>query len=497
MSIFSTKASTHLHLIFQLFLGLLLTLSLVGCEGRNTLNQLEQIRQRGEIRVGTLYGPTSYYQRDEVAQGFDYELAQSYADWLGVTLSIVPVNSTHELLDLLQRNKLDLAAAALMVTPERRAHFRFGPGFYQVSPKLVYRNGSNKPASLAEVNGNLMVAAGSSAEDLLKAISKQHPSLTWRTHPDADVEELLKKVSDGEIDYTVVQDTVLARTQRYYPELAEGLTLAKNQTVAWAMNRRADDSLYASVIDFFGQRFMDGAIAKLDEKYFGHVQNFDFVDTRTFLQRAKSLLPKYQALFQTHAREMDWRLLAAISYQESHWDPQARSATGVRGMMMLTNPTAKAMGVNDRTHPEESIKGGALYLQQMMAKVPDSVQNDEKVWFALTAYNIGYGHMMDALRLTKSLGKNPDAWSDVKEVLPLLQQSRWHRKVRFGYARGSEARNYVNNVRQYYQSLLWLDNERQKAQQRERLDNDSDPESSTPPARPTAIADIVTQITRR
>ncbi|MGL5973712.1 MAG: membrane-bound lytic murein transglycosylase MltF, partial [Aeromonas sobria] len=296
----------------------------------------------------------------------------------------------------------------------------------------------------------------------------------------------------GKIDYTVVQDTVLARTQRYYPELTEGLTLAQKQTVAWAMSKLPDDSLYASVIDFFGQRFMDGAIAKLDEKYFGHVQNFDFVDTRTFLKRAKSLLPKYQSLFQTHAKNIDWRLLAAISYQESHWDPQARSYTGVRGMMMLTEPTAKAMGVNNRLHPEQSIKGGSLYLQQMMEKVPDSVPDDEKVWFALTAYNIGYGHMMDARRLTKDLGKNPDAWSDVKEVLPLLQQARWHRKVRYGYARGSEARNYVNNVRQYYQSLLWLDNEQQKAHQRERLDNDSEPEIAE---RPTVIAEVVRQIT--
>ena len=133
------------------------------------------------------------------------------------------------------------------------------------------------------------------------------------------------------------------------------MTLAKNQTVAWAMTKLPDDSLYASIIDFFGQRFMDGAIAKLDEKYFGHVQNFDFVDTRTFMQRAKSLLPKYQDLFKTHANLVDWRLLAAISYQESHWDPEARSYTGVRGMMMLTEPTAKAMGVNNRLHPEESI----------------------------------------------------------------------------------------------------------------------------------------------
>ncbi len=358
MPIFSTKVLTYLRCIFRLFIGLLLTLTLVGCDFYSPSSQLEQIRQRGEIRVGTIYGPTSYYQRDDLAQGFDYELAQHYAEWLGVKLTIIPVNTTDELVTLLKKGKVDLAAAAIMVTQERRELFRFGPGFYQVSPKLVYRNGKPKPASLNDIKGKLVVAAGSTGEDLLKEMSKENPKLTWSTSHNADVEELLKQVVDGKIDYTVVQDTVLARTQRYYPELTEGLTLAQKQTVAWAMSKLPDDSLYASVIDFFGQRFMDGAIAKLDEKYFGHVQNFDFVDTRTFLQRAKSLLPKYQPLFQTHAKNIDWRLLAAISYQESHWDPQARSYTGVRGMMMLTEPTAKAMGVNDRLHPEESIKGG-------------------------------------------------------------------------------------------------------------------------------------------
>lgn len=495
MPIFSTKVLTYLRCIFRLFIGLMLTLALGGCDFYTPSSQLEQIRQRGEIRVGTLYGPTSYYQRDDIAQGFDYELAKNYADWLGVKLTIVPVNTADELVALLQKDKLDLAAAAIMVTPERRALLRFGPGFYQVSPKLVYRNGKPKPASLNDIKGKLVVAAGSSGEDLLKELSKDYPNLNWSTRADADVEDLLKQVVKEEIDYTIVQDTVLARTQRYYPELTDGLTLAQQQTVAWAMTKLPDDSLYASVIDFFGQRFMDGAIAKLDEKYFGHVQNFDFVDTRTFLKRAKSLLPKYQHLFQAYAKNIDWRLLAAISYQESHWDPQARSYTGVRGMMMLTEPTAKAMGVNDRTHPEESIKGGARYLEQMMAKVPDSVPEDEKVWFALTAYNIGYGHMMDARRLTKELGKNPDAWGDVKEVLPLLQQARWHRKVRYGYARGGEARNYVNNVRQYYQSLLWLDNEQQKDLQRESLDLDDD-SPSEPVERPTIIAEVVSRITQ-
>lgn len=130
MPIFSTRVLTYLRCIFRLFIGMMLTLALAGCDFYHPSSQLEQIRQRGEIRVGTLYGPTSYYQRDDTALGFDYELAQLYADWLGVKLTIVPAYSTAELVEQLQKGKLDLAAAAIVVTPERRKLFRFGPGFY-------------------------------------------------------------------------------------------------------------------------------------------------------------------------------------------------------------------------------------------------------------------------------------------------------------------------------------------------------------------------------
>ncbi|MGY3927724.1 membrane-bound lytic murein transglycosylase MltF [Aeromonas simiae] len=470
-----------------------ISLLLAGCNSSQPTSQLEQIRARGELRVGTIYGPTSFYQRDDSNLGYDYELAQEYADWLGVKLVMLPQESTQALEKGLTDGSLDMAAGALAITSERRTRMRFGPAYYQVSPKLVYRQGARKPKDFDDLQGELVIAAGSASEEQLRELKRRYPALSWNVSKDADSEELLRQVAEGKIGYTVVHDTVLARIQRYYPDLAEGLTLGSNYPIGWAMAQLPDDSLYASVIDFFGQRFLDGTIAQLDEKYFGHVQNFDFVDTRAFLQRAKTLLPKYQKLFQTHAGSLDWRLLAALSYQESHWDPNARSYTGVRGMMMLTENTAKAMGVKDRTHPEESIQGGARYLLQLLEQVPDSVPEDERFWFALTAYNIGYGHMMDARRLAKLQGKSPDSWSDVKEVLPLLQESRWHSKVRYGYARGGEARNYVNNVRQYYQSLLWLDNEQQKIRQRERQMEQSeslatDAPSSTPMGTPILAA---------
>lgn len=457
-SLFNTRVNLLILLIGVLFLS--------ACGQEVGQNQLNEIKRRGELRVGTLYSSTTYRLLDSAPTGLDYELAKRFADSLGVRLKIVPAFQTQQLFDLLSHGKVDLIAAALMVTPKRLQWLRFTPSYYLVQQKLVYRNGRPRPGSLADIKDPIVVIKGSSHEDLLQRLSQQVDNLPWQVRAEGDSEALLREVSEGKIAYTIVDDTLLAQNQRFYPELAEAMTLSPPTPVGWALSRREDDTLYAALIDFFGQRQQDGTLAKLDEKYFGHVQTFDYVDTHTFLKRVKEILPKYRQWFESYAQGLDWRLLAAISYQESHWNEAARSYTGVRGLMMLTLDTAKDLGIADRKDPEQSIKGGAAYLRQLIDKVPDSVPKDEKIWFALVAYNMGYGHMLDARRLTKLRGGNPDAWRDLKNTLPLLHEAQWYSKTRYGYARGREARLYVNNIRRYYQSLRMYDATQRQQEER-------------------------------
>ncbi|MGL4958395.1 MAG: membrane-bound lytic murein transglycosylase MltF, partial [Plesiomonas sp.] len=218
-----------------------------------------------------------------------------------------------------------------------------------------------------------------------------------------------------------------------------------------------------AMLDFMSNIVEDGTLARLEEKYFGHIDEFDYVDTRTFLAQIEKTLPQYQKLFEQYAGELDWRLLAAVAYQESHWNPDATSPTGVRGLMMLTRPTASSVGVNDRTDPEQSIRGGSDYLSRLLDKIPETIPEDERAWFALSAYNIGFGHMMDARRLTKLQGGNPDSWTDVKQRLPMLSQKRYYTQTRYGFARGGEAYRYVENIRRYTQSLVGYDQAQQLA----------------------------------
>ena len=207
--------------------------------------------------------------------------------------------------------------------------------------------------------------------------------------------------------------------------------------------------------DWFDNIEDNGFLDSWRERYFGHVEIFDYVDIRAFHRRIKHRLPKYKKTFVKAAEKykLPWTLLAAQGYQESHWRDNAKSPTGVRGIMMLTLNTAKSVGVKSRLDPVQSIYGGAKYLRRMIKRIPDSVHEDDRVWYALAAYNVGFGHLRDARTLAERLGKNPDRWVDLKEVLPLLAQKQYYKTLKYGYARGTEPVRYVQRIRNYRQVL--------------------------------------------
>ena len=249
----------------------------------------------------------------------------------------------------------------------------------------------------------------------------------------------------------------MAINSRYYPEISIGFTIKKPEPLAWAVKKQGDHSLLASLVEFFGDVNHDGTLLALDDKYYGHIESFNYVDTRTFIKAIEKTLPTYRPLFEKYSEDIDWRLLAAISYQESHWNPKARSYTGVRGMMMLTLPTARQMGVKSRLDPEQSIRGGAKYITSLIKRMPERIPMPDRVWFALASYNVGFGHLNDARIITQQQGGDPDRWVEVKTRLPLLKQKKYYKKTKFGYARGDEPVNYVENIRRYYDTLQWFD----------------------------------------
>jgi membrane-bound lytic murein transglycosylase F len=454
------KKVTFNKLLADLFL--LSSLLLSGCKSESSPASLQRIIDRGYITVGTLYGNTSYYLDAEGPAGFEYELAKKYAAHLGVELKMMPSYNLNELFEQLNSGEVDLLAAGLSVTDDRLQKYRFAPSYDDVSQKLVFKQGNIRPRELSDLTGKLAIVAESSHVESLTALKQSSPALTWSVSHELDSEELLLSVLSGEIDYTVVDSNTLAMNRRYYPEISIGFTIRKADPLAWMLSQNSDDTILGSLIEFFGQVHHNGVLLALDDKYYGHIEEFNYVDTRMFIKAIENKLPKYQSLFKKYGQEMDWRLLAAISYQESHWEPHARSFTGVRGMMMLTLPTAKQMGIESRLDAEQSIRGGAKYIKQLIDRMPARVPEPDRLWFALASYNIGLGHLNDARTITKQQGGDPDRWVEVKERLPLLKQKKYYKKTRYGYARGDEPINYVENIRRYYDTLTWMDNQTKK-----------------------------------
>ncbi|MGS2721859.1 membrane-bound lytic murein transglycosylase MltF [Paraglaciecola aestuariivivens] len=444
-------------------------LVLASCNEIKQSSSLAEVLEAGVLKVGTTYGLTTYYNGATGPVGFEYELALGFADYLGVKLEVFPYYNLDELFPQLENQHLDLIAAGISVSPQRFEAFKFGPGYQSVSEKLVFKQGKDWPRSVSDLNGELVIAAGSSHHDSLLALQQEYNQLSWQVTDDSDMEELLEMVLNEELDYTVADSNILALMRRRFPELAIGFSISPEQDIAWAVNKNRDDSLLSALIEYFGMIQNNGTFAALEDKYFGHVRQFNYVDTRAFIKRAKEVLPKYKNWFMQYSGDLDWRLLAAMSYQESHWRPNAKSVTGVRGMMMLTLATAKDLGIVSRLDPEQSIKGGAQYLSSILKRIPDRIEYPDRLWFALASYNVGLGHLEDARVLTQKQGGNPDLWVDVKIRLLQLRQKKYYKTTRYGYARGNEAVQYVDNIRRYYDTLVWLDE-----QQASELETDSE-----------------------
>ncbi|MFO7763676.1 MAG: membrane-bound lytic murein transglycosylase MltF [Wenzhouxiangellaceae bacterium] len=438
---------------------LAVALLLVATSGHHRLTELERIRERDKLVMLTINGATTYYLGPNGEAGFEYDLAHRFAEYIGVPLEVLTLPSVDALLPTLERRRGDFAAANLSRTPERQRRVRFGPVYDTVNPVVVYRRGSRRPRSPEDMtDGKLAIIGGTSYVEFLEPLRERY-GLEWETRESASIEDLLEAVSREAIDYTIVDSNILDLNRRYFPAVRRAFEIENEQSLAWAARLKSDDTLVQKMREFFTLPRTSTALTQLRARYFSHVEDYQSVGTFTFMQQMRQRLPDVRPLLEQAAEitGLDWRLLAAVSYQESHWNPTAVSRTGVRGLMMLTRPTARQLGIDDRNDPEQSALGGARYLQSMIDRLPERIEHPDRLWLALAAYNIGLGHLEDARVLTERQGGDPDRWVDVRERLPLLTQKQWFSQTRFGYARGYEAANYVENIRTFYEILVWMD----------------------------------------
>jgi len=388
---------------------------------------------------------------------FERELARLFAEQLHVTLETVPLPQD-EVLAALRKHQAHLAATPLRIE-NNPAALQFGPSYQSVRELLVCNSDRPRIKNLADLSGRkLIVEAGSAHEVALREAQANLPSLHWQTDHDLTTQDLLAEVGEGSLDCAAANELQFADARNYHPNLEAELDIVPPSKLAWGFPGDADPDLIKQVQIFFTSIQQDGTLHRLLDRYYGHNNRLDKMDAAAFITGINTVLPRFRRMFEEAATLTgeDWRLLAALAYRESQWNPLATSYTNVRGMMMLTGDTADQMNVSNRLDARESILAGAEYLLLLKEQMPDRITEPDRTWLALAAYNQGYSHLEDARILTKRAGLNPDSWSDVKKWMPLLNRPNYYKTLKHGYARGGEAVILVESIRSYYDMLKRL-----------------------------------------
>lgn len=415
--------------------------------------QLAPPQETGVLEVATRNGATTYYlDRHQNPIGPEFSLVSRFAESKGWTVNWTMHDSTAEVLQALEAGNTHLAAAGLTHLPSRTERFTRGPAHTEITEQLVchrdMRPMPRKPESMPEVS--IAVTADSSYVETLNKLASEHEGITFTEDDGRTTEVLLSEVAEQDIDCTVADSNIVQVMRRHFPHLEVAMNLTQGNNLGWYLPAGSDD-LAGSTREWMNSTDGDEAIGYIESRYYAYIGEFDFVDLRALNRRIDERLPDFIDRFAEAETTtgMPADLLAALSYQESHWDPAAVSPTGVRGIMMLTRNTAESLGVMDRLDPVAAIDGGARYLADRHRRLPETIPEPDRTFLALASYNIGRGHLLDARQLARELGKNPDSWDDMKEVLPLKADKRYYPSTRYGYARGYEPVHYVQRIRNY------------------------------------------------
>jgi membrane-bound lytic murein transglycosylase F len=389
---------------------------------------------------------------------FERELVRLLAEQLHLTVELIPLPQ-NQVLTALRKHQAHLAAIPLRIE-NNPAVIQFGPSYQSVRELLVCNSSMPRIRELTDLRGKeLVVAAGSAHEVALREAQTNLPSLQWQTDRDLSTQDLLAEVGEGGLDCVAANELQFADARNYHPDLVAELDIVPPSQLAWGFPGNVDSDLLKQVRIFFTAIQQDGTLHRLLDRYYGHNNRLRKMDAAAFISGINTVLPHFRRMFEEAATITgeDWRLLAALAYQESQWNPLATSYTNVRGIMMLTGDTADQMNVSNRLDARESILAGARYLQQLKEQLPDRIPEPDRTWMALAAYNQGSSHLEDARILTSRAGKNPDSWADVKKWMPMLGQPKYYKTLKHGYARGGEAVILVESVRSYYGMLQRLE----------------------------------------
>ncbi len=417
-------------------------------------NVLQGILKAGEITVCTRNNAHCYYLYREQPMGFEYDLANAFADYLGVNLKVRIAEKWEGMIPALTEGTSSFIAASMTIMPQRKKWASFSNGYMPIQQYVIVHRNNRSIRYLEDLTGKTVhIREGTSYEEKLKSLKNKGIDLKIKLHDDLPTEELIRQVAEGKIEVTIADSNIALLNQRYYPQAVLAFPISEQEFLGWAVNRNAQNLLYR--INCFLKTIKEnGKFNAIYNKYYANIDTFDYVDLRAYHRRLKSRLPKYKEIIMQAAdyHGFDWRLIAAQIYQESHFNPNALSYAGAKGLMQLTRSTARSLGVKNILDPEQNINAGVQHLKDLYNYFKNAEDSD-RLFIALAAYNVGQGHILDARDIAREMKLDPYKWSSLSITLPLLTYQTHYKKARYGYCKGTEPIEYINKIMIYYDIL--------------------------------------------
>ncbi len=430
------------------------------------VSELPSPKEAQTLVVAVRPGPASWFPGpDGAIQGLDHDLIERFARERNLPLTVVTVSDAGALIDRVVAGEAHVGIGGLFrpqhVKPpaERgRTHppLLWTSGYASAEAVVVYARDAFRPRSFRDLAGaEVAYVESSGIEGVLAQVRRDHPEIRWIPMKASSADALLAAVDEGNADFAVVSSIDAAVGRNIHLDVDVAFPLGVKRELAWAIGGHHPE-LARELDDFLSRMRRDGTLARLVERYFAPHGEVARLDAGVFMERMRTSLPAWKPMFVAaqEATGIDWRLIAAVAYQESQWDPGATSETGVRGFMQLTEDTARHLGVSDRLDPRQSVLAAARYLRDLKEKLPKRIVEPDRTWFALAAFNLGLGHLEDARVQAQRDRLDPDRWRDVRKALPLLALPEYYEKARLGYARGGMPVAFVDRVRAYYDILL-------------------------------------------
>jgi membrane-bound lytic murein transglycosylase F len=429
-----------------------------GCE--EVPKPIAPVAEAGELVVLTVNGPATYFEDAQgLPSGFEYDLATLFAKELKVRPSFLVIDNPARIDRLLREGQAHIAAAALARHFDFPGGLAWGPAYFNTQHQIACRTGEPKARKLDDLKGKRIGVIEESVGDYLMSEPQNLQLPVERLPPGASTVDLLAQVADGRLDCALVESTRYTLARRFFPQIEVAVNVGKPVDYSWLVSTIDKRLILETAGPFFERIKKDGTLKRLVDRYYGHALRFSAIDAGALLEQIVTQLPKLRPHFEEAERVsgIDWRLIAAVGYQESHWNPLATSPTGVRGLMMLTDETADRLQIKDRLSARDSILGGARYLALLKEALPPRIGEPDRTFLALAAYNIGLGHLEDARILAQKANLDPDKWQDVRLVLGKLAEPDSFQALKHGYARGFEALQLVDNIRNYYDILARME----------------------------------------